>query len=424
MPIENVKAPMKKNILLISGNYFPEPTGIGKYNNEMMIWLADYGFNCTVISTYPYYPYWQVQPPYTKKRKWFSKEIFTTPAGNKITIYRCPHYVPLNPKGKNRIFLDLSFFSSVSLKLIQLTGKKFDYIINVTPPLSLGLLAALYKKVCRAKFLYHIQDMQVDVANDLKMISSMRFLSLLFKIEKYILKEADKISTISPDMVERIKFKSGKPAYLFPNWVNTKLFFPLLNKKSLKVAFGFKPDIPIVLYSGSIGEKQGLDAVLEIADNFQQTNIEVQFIICGSGPYKNILEKLALEKQLTNLSFLPLQPAEKLNDFLNMADVHLVMQKANVAHHVMPSKLTTILSVGGLAIITANVGSGLYKMVTDSNIGLISPAENVAALSELIELVLKKDYTNICINARKYAEEFLAIDKIMTRYTEEVINPT
>ena len=30
--------------------------------------------------------------------------------------------------------------------------------------------------------------MQVDVANDLKMISSMRFLNLLFKIEKYILK--------------------------------------------------------------------------------------------------------------------------------------------------------------------------------------------------------------------------------------------
>lgn len=413
---------MKKSILLISGNYFPEPTGIGKYNNEMMTWLADHGFTCTVISTYPYYPFWQVQEPYTKKRKWFSKQIYTTPAGNKLTVYRCPHYVPQNPTGKSRVLLDLSFFSSVSLKLIRLTGKKFDYIINVTPPLSLGLLAALYKKICRAKFLYHIQDMQVDVANDLKMISSMRFLSILFKIEKYILKEADKISSISPDMVERVKFKSGKPAYLFPNWVNTKLFFPLPDKKNLKIIFGLKPDIPVVLYSGSIGEKQGLEAVLEIANDFQQKNIEIQFIICGSGPYKNILEKLALEKQLINLSFLPLQPPKKLNEFLNMADVHLVMQKANVAHHVMPSKLTTILSVGGLAIITANAGSGLYKMITDHNIGLVSPAENIPALTELIKLALHNNYTNICNNARKYAEEFLAIDKIMMRYKEDVIN--
>jgi len=415
---------MKKNILLISGNYFPEPTGIGKYNHEMMAWLADHDFNCTVISTYPYYPFWQVQPPYINKRKWFSKETYTTSSGNRIIIYRCPHYVPLNPTGKTRALLDLSFFSAVSLKLVRLTGKRFDYIINVTPPLSLGLLAALYKKICGAKFLYHIQDMQVDVANDLKMISSMRFLSMLFKIEKYILKEADKISTISPDMVERVKFKSGKPAYLFPNWVNTKLFFPVPGKRNLKVAFGFKPGIPVVLYSGSIGEKQGLEAVLEIAENFKQKNIDIQFIISGSGPYKTILEKLSLEKQLNNLSFLPLQPAEKMNEFLNMADVHLVMQKANVAHDVMPSKLTTILSVGGLAIITANAGSGLYKMVNDNNVGLISPAENVPALSELIKLALENDYTYICNNARKYAEEFLAIDKIMMRYTEDVINAT
>lgn len=412
---------MKKNILLISGNYFPEPTGIGKYNNEMMNWLADHGFNCTVISTYPYYPYWQVQQPYTAKRKWFSKEIYTTPAGNKLKIYRCPHYVPLNPTGKSRAMLDLSFFASVSLKLIRLTGKKFDYIINVTPPLSLGLLAALYKKICRAKFLYHIQDMQVDVANDLKMISSMRFLSLLFRIERYILKQADKISTISTDMAERAKLKSKKPVYIFPNWANTKAFFPLPDKAGLKAAFGFKPDVPLILYSGSIGEKQGLEAVLEVAGIFKQKNIHIQFVICGSGPYRNTLEKLAAEKQLNNLSFLPLQPPEKLNAFLNMADLHLIILKANVAHHVMPSKLTTILSVGGLAVITANEGSGIHKMITEHNIGLVCPAESIPALEDLIEHTLAADNSAVCNNARKYAEEFLAIDNIMRRYKEDVI---
>jgi hypothetical protein len=61
-------------------------------------------------------------------------------------------------------------------------------------------------------------------------------------------------------------------------------------------------------------------------------------------------------------------------------------------------------------------------MVSNHNIGLISPAEIVAALSELIEHVLQNDYTSVCHNARKYAEEFLAIDKIMLRYKEEVID--
>lgn len=65
---------MKKQILLISGNYHPELTGIGKYNGEMINWLADNGFNCTVISTYPYYPQWQIQQAYKKENTGFIKK--------------------------------------------------------------------------------------------------------------------------------------------------------------------------------------------------------------------------------------------------------------------------------------------------------------------------------------------------------------
>ena len=215
---------MKKRVLLISGNYYPEPTGIGKFNSEMIDWLADHNYDCSVISTYPYYPYWKIQKPHLGKNKWFLKEQHTTSNNNEITIYRCPHYVPSKPSGIKRIFLDFSYFSTVSLKLLAFTGKKYDYIINVTPPISLGILAALYKKITKAKFFYHVQDLQIDVANDLKMIRSKRFLTQLFRIEKFILHRADKISTISPGMAERVKLKSSKPVYLFPNWANTKIF--------------------------------------------------------------------------------------------------------------------------------------------------------------------------------------------------------
>src|SRR3954453_2974920 len=101
---------MAKKLLLIAGNYFPEPTGIGRYNSEMIDWLADNGFSCTVVTTYPYYPYWKVQSPYQKKSHWFIKEVKTTSNNNTITIYRCPHYTPFNPTGKQRMLFDLSFF--------------------------------------------------------------------------------------------------------------------------------------------------------------------------------------------------------------------------------------------------------------------------------------------------------------------------
>ena len=49
---------MQKRILLIGYNFSPEPTGIGKYSGEMIQWLGNQGYDCTVLTAYPYYPYW------------------------------------------------------------------------------------------------------------------------------------------------------------------------------------------------------------------------------------------------------------------------------------------------------------------------------------------------------------------------------
>ncbi|MEP1985733.1 MAG: colanic acid biosynthesis glycosyltransferase WcaI, partial [Maribacter dokdonensis] len=64
-----------KKLLFIGYNFSPELTGIGKYSGEMMQWLAEKGHDCTVLTSYPYYPYWKIQEPYRKNRFWFKKEV-------------------------------------------------------------------------------------------------------------------------------------------------------------------------------------------------------------------------------------------------------------------------------------------------------------------------------------------------------------
>ena len=63
-------------------------------------------------------------------------------------------------------------------------------------------------------------------------------------------------------MVEKIQQKAKKDVFLFPNWTDTRLFYPIKDRVDIKRQFGYKPNDKIVLYSGSIGEKQGLDAIL------------------------------------------------------------------------------------------------------------------------------------------------------------------
>ncbi|WP_343704413.1 WcaI family glycosyltransferase [Chitinophaga sp.] len=408
---------MRKRVLLIGGNFAPEQTGIGKYNGEMTDWLVNNGYDCTVITSYPYYPQWQVQEPYRKGKNWYTKE---TAHNGRLTIYRCPQYVPAQPSGKKRILLDASFWLSAFFKLLQLLpAKKYDVVITVVPAFHLGLLAVLYKKLRGARFLYHIQDLQIEAARDLQMIRSARLINLLLGMEKYILKRADVVSSISDGMMKRIQEKTGKNVMFFPNWVDTALFHPLDNKAALKEEYGFSAADTIFLYSGAIGEKQGLEAILHAA----QANPAATFLICGSGPYKTQLQAQAEQMQVTNVHFMPLQPFEQFNRFLNMADVHLVIQKAGASDLVMPSKLTTILAVGGLALVTANPGSGLHELVNRHRMGILVNAEDQQALNEGIRQAMQQQAGELVQNARAYAAENLAISSVMARFEREVFQP-
>ncbi|GAA4439557.1 hypothetical protein GCM10023188_36030 [Pontibacter saemangeumensis] len=262
--------------------------------------------------------------------------------------------------------------------------------------------------------------MQIEAARDLKMIKSQAVLNFLFGLESFILSHSDVVSSVSEGMVRKIRKKAKKEVYLFANWTDCKHFYPMHNKSRLKEKFGFSPSDKIILYAGAIGEKQGLEAILYAAE-YLKVHEEFKFLICGSGPYKHKLSLLSEKLGLNNVVFFPLQPLEHFNLFLNVADVHLILQKANASDLVMPSKLTTILGVGGLALITAHKGTSLFTCIEQHNIGLLIEPENQQALNEAIWKAAVENYDKVKENARNYAKEHLSIEKIMERYVNEVL---
>src|SRR5436190_4803481 len=149
-----------ERILVIGINFATELTGIGKYTGEMVSWLSDNGYDCSVITAFPYYPHWKVQPPY--KGKFYKREGLKD---EKIKVYRCPLYVPKNPNGIRRIIHDASFFLSAFLMTFYMLFKpKQDYVFCVAPPFHLGFLGLFYRFFKGGKMINHIQDLQVDAA--------------------------------------------------------------------------------------------------------------------------------------------------------------------------------------------------------------------------------------------------------------------
>lgn len=401
----------KKELIVYGINFAPELTGIGKYTSDMVDWLVEKNVKCTVITTFPYYPYWQVQKPYSGF--FYKKEVANN---GLLTIYRCPIYVPKKVSGFNRILHEASFlFSSFFVFFYLLFKPKISNIFCVAPPFHLGLVAIFYKFIKGATVTYHVQDLQIEAAKNLKMIKGKVLLNIFSKIELFILKNADELSSISKNMVSKLIDKSNKSTVFFPNWVDNTTYFPLENAQLNRKKWGFTENEKIVLYSGSIGEKQGLGQLIELAQYFQSKN-NIKFIVASSGSYSTKLQGEVNKLKITNISFLPLQAKEVYNEFLNVADVHLILQKKNAADLVMPSKLTTLMAVGGLTIISSEKGTELYELIKNNNLGLLVDPENMNDLKNAIEECLSNNYDEIRMNARNFALNALDKEVILNKF--------
>lgn len=402
-------------IFIYGINYAPELAGIGKYTGELAEWLANQKHEVEVFTGKPYYPEWEV-PAYYKKKWWYTEQV------NKVKIHRSPLYVPKQLNSLKRIWHEFSFIIClIPFWFVSLFQKKADIVIVIAPPFHLGLLALCYAKLKRTKILYHVQDLQIDAAKDMGMIKNKWALSFMFSLESFILKHVNQVSTVSLGMLNKIKEKSISMSniFLFPNWVDTHFMVPKNLSESMRSELQISMNDFVIMYSGNIGEKQGLENMIEVAEKFQSQK-DVLFLIVGSGGNKEKLMQQASQSNLTNVRFIDLQAHKKLPSLLAVADVHLVLQKASASDLMMPSKLTGILSVGGYSIVTALEHTSLYQVVESNQLGNVIVPDNIELLEGALRNAMHKDLNLVKSNARQYAVNHLEKLKILSEFEHKI----
>ncbi len=400
-------------ILLYGINYSPELTGIGKYSGEMAAWLAAQGHEVRVITAPPYYPDWKVWQGFSTWR--FNKR---QEAG--VTVIRCPLYVPAKPTAIKRLLHLASFSLTSALALFAQLRWKPELVILVVPTLFCAPQALAVAKLTGAKSVLHIQDYEVDALFGLSIAKGERLKRWAFAIERAVLRAFDRVSTISSGMLQRAAEKGVAKEQLrfFPNWSETARFHNVPRDPQLLRRLGVDPDKRVLLYSGNIGEKQGLESVIEAAQRLAQRP-ELVFLVVGEGAGKARLLAMSQQRGLNNVVFAPLQSYEDLPALLASADCHLVIQKRGAADAVLPSKLTNILAVGGNALITAEPETSLGLLCAEyPGIATLIEPESVDALVSGIERVLAMPVPNTI--ATGYACEYLDKDQILTRFLSEI----
>ncbi|GJL45489.1 TPA: colanic acid biosynthesis fucosyltransferase WcaI [Citrobacter farmeri] len=403
-------------ILVYGINYSPELTGIGKYTGEMVEWMAREGHEVRVITAPPYYPQWKVGERYSAWR-------YRREEGD-ATVWRCPLYVPKQPSTLKRLLHLGSFALSSFFPLMAQRRWKPDRIIGVVPTLFCTPGMRLLAKLSGARTLLHIQDYEVDAMLGLGLAGNGKagkVAKLATAFERSGLHNVDNVSTISRSMMNKAQEKgvAAEKVIFFPNWSEVSRFQNVNDGEviALRQQLGLPEDKKIILYSGNIGEKQGLENVIAAAEQLREQPLI--FAIVGQGGGKARLEKMARERNLQNILFFPLQPYEALPALLKMGDCHLVIQKRGAADAVLPSKLTNILAVGGNAVITAEPETELGQLCESyPEIAVCVEPESVDALVAGIAQALAMPKNNTV--AREYAERTLDKENVLRQFITDI----
>ena len=364
-------------ILIYSINYAPELTGIGKYNAEMANWLSQRGHEISIITAPPYYPWWQVQYSY---KSW----QYRIEALDNVKVFRCPLWVPRHPTSIKRL-LHLASFALASIPPLLINiFKRPDVLVVLEPTLFCSPAAVFASRLIGAKTWLHVQDFEVDAALGLGMVNNKKIAWFASAVEKWLMNRFDHISTISEKMLERLVRKgvNRKRCTLMPNWVDGEEIFPKTTESSFRNKLGIGKEKCVALYSGNMGEKQGLEILLEAA-KLLRNEPNLAFVLCGDGSARDRLMKMG--ENLANITWLQLQPIEQLNELLNLADVHLLPQRSDVADLVMPSKLLGMLASGRPVLATAQDGTQLAKVVSSCG-KIVDPGNAEDMAKKLLDL--------------------------------------
>ncbi|QSR85428.1 WcaI family glycosyltransferase [Methylacidimicrobium sp. B4] len=364
-------------ILFLGINYWPEETGIAVFNTGRCEYLASRGHHVTMVTGLPYYPQWQVAAEYRGKG-------FVSEERNGVRILRCPLYVPERVDAKKRILHEASFVASATVR--ALGSRKPDLLYVVSPPLALGMAARFLSGMWRVPYLFHVADLQPDAARDLGMLRPGPFLSLLYGLEKAAYAGAGRVATLTQGMERKILDKGflREKVVLLPDWANPSLFsIPLeIEKKGICEERAWT-DRFLVVHSGNMGIKQGLEVVLEAA-RATAGNPEILYLLVGDGAARPGLEERARAMGLRNLVFLPLLPREEFHRLLAASDLCLVTQKREVGDIVFPSKVMTLLAAGRPLVVSVGPGSEVARVAEESGAGVSVPPEDGKALAEAV----------------------------------------
>ena len=187
----------------------------------------------------------------TQEEENLSELLATQGRRKNITVRACKSYTTSSSGILKRISEALLFMLWTFISLVR--ARPANVYVSTNPPVVVPFIVAIYCRLFKADYIYHLQDIHPEAANIIVPLNKV-FFRLLKQIDNYTLRNAKAIVTLSEDMKEFIQNRSvtSSPIYLLDNPSYDMPSLPM-EERSLDLVFcgnaGRLQRIPLLILS-------------------------------------------------------------------------------------------------------------------------------------------------------------------------------
>lgn len=356
-----------KNILIISSVFPPEPVVSAKVSYDLAIELSKE--NCVTV----------VSPEPTRPLGFQFKKVEFKLSFKHITL---SSFTSAKSSLFGRVRESYSFGRRCQ-KFIKNNNSGIDLIYQNSWPLFAQYYIIKTAKNYKIPIITHIQDIYPDsFSNKIPVVGSL-IQNALLPIDKYILKNSDKIICISDNMKKILKeTRNIKDAKFFTvqNWQDEDQFIKYAENKAQRES----SKTFTYMYLGNNGPVAGVEFLINC---FVKANVSnSQLIIAGGGSKTEACKNLVKNLGVNNIIFKSVEDG-KVPETQDMADVMLLPLKKGAAMSSIPSKLPAYMFSKKPIIGSLDLESDTSKAIYTSNCGIVVEPENeeklVSAMKEI-----------------------------------------
>ncbi len=208
------------------------------------------------------------------------------------------------------------------------------------------------------------------------------------------------------------------------NWTHLPAL-PTADVVSVRRSYGWSDDEIVVVHTGNMGVKQGLEHVVDAGRLAHLQDSRVRFILVGNGSQRDELQQ-RIAGQATTTQILPPLDDLSFGEILQSADILLVNELPGVAEMAVPSKLTSYFA-SGRPVLAASDASGITAQeVHAAEAGIVVPAGDPAALLAGARRLAadRQAAARLGANGRRYRETVLAEASAIQRFDSLLGDPT